>query len=855
MLLILLGCEPQIPKDDPDGEPDNGTNPDDSLPVLFTPDDSLIPPPTIAGQPLLNELRYATAGDIPQFVELKGVTDADLASGLNLQNEIGENFLIPAAAKPADGSGIITVYFHSQNLVTGDAVHTDHASFLNAESGSLTLLDNLGSQIDYVAWGLTRPDSARLGNGGVSDELLPGSTIGRRPGSTSPDRPHEWITFEGLLTTPGQPNRCLGVLVLLPISGALVESGERTLSWYPAPGAVQYQVQVAIDADSNNLIIDQIVDEPAYISTFAAGEYRWRVQAILSDGSRTDFSTTSQFQVTDNFDAFFASADPQNKSIGPKAKSETLDHNVPLYAQRKDTYMLHPKSDQETGDHAWNAPHPFDRSRWNDPADNSNCSAASISMVNGFFANAGGSQPYLSQDRIEVAARTHLSGNISPNADLNYGEGLNPSQIIPGLEFAIGVTPALHHIASLLDPLQTVIAAQLHLPPPYPESFRTGFWNDLKASIDANRPLLFGVWQPGFSAGHAMVATRYAEAANGEQYVGLNDPWYPEFRWQRLKELLVAHYYVLPAAGTARADTPEYLSPPSSANGNDDDNDGVLNFDEIIRFSTDPKKSDTDMDCVPDLEEINNSVFDEKHGWGTYYTDLRGSQLPTSRHHGSDGQARKNKPPELTSDSDDGGLPDAAEDLDLDGEKDPGEGDRFDPSDDPTSITGYYRVFRNNFESEPGFTTEEVSEMYVDFNLHAGGNGMFSGTANVRHNYRVSHDIAGVPGGDCETDHHSDFIINEIQYTVAAKGHYECNALIIQADPPHAPFVNVPGTFSDTCRGSNPSSFSILGTWAITTLSPDKLVEHSPGRLVYRSLSPVRDGPDLHTDYEATLSK
>jgi len=805
-------------------------------PTVFLPDDTLVPPPALGDGALLNELRYRVAEGESQFVELKGVSPTALANGLSLRNDAGEVYAIPAALVPADANGIVTIYFDSQNLIAADVVHADRGALLNAESGSLQLLDQAGNILDAVAWGLDRVDSVRLSNGGIVDQLLPQATIGRPPSSVTPSSSGQWVTFDAPLATPGRPNRNLCVTVLLPTHGALVETGERILSWYPVEGAAHYRVQVAGDSAPDILLVDQVVDDPLFAFTVAAGQYTWRVQAMMADGSLADFSTTSQFQVVDSFDAFFEQQDaPGAKALGRNAKSSSLTRRVPLYAQRKDTYMLHPKSNQEDGDHAWNAPHALDTSRWGDPADNCNCAPASISMINGFFAQAGGSTPHLSQDRIEVAARTHIAApGISPNHDLNYGEGLDPSKIIAGMDFALGVKPALKHVHDYLKPDISLLWGQ---PLAYPQEFRNLFFADLKISIAADQPVLIGVWQQGFPAGHAMVATHYAETPK-DRWVGVNDPWYPEFRWQQLSKLPVGHYYILPPGGaTPRADTPEYLSSPSKANGNDDDEDGVSNFDEIIRFGTDPKKKDTDDDCVNDLEEIRSSVFDREHGWGTYYTAIALKQTPES-----DGQARRDRQPELTPDSDGGGLPDFVEDLNQNGqiEPDKGESDPFDPSDDARKITGTYRNFLDRVE--PGFHSERFTDLVFDLSTE---DRKITGTVKATWNSNWTQEVPADPP-ECPSPRTTTATYDTVERTLQADVEFLCSpdalgpVMIIREREPIYQFSQQVSYF-DPCRGPSRS----LPTPATYVLFFSRSVSATPDQFF--------TGPNRHVQYKARV--
>ena len=91
----------------------------------------------------------------------------------------------------------------------------------------------------------------------------------------------------------------------------------------------------------------------------------------------------------------------------------------------------------------------------------------------------------------------------------------------------------------------------------------------------------------------------------------------------------------------------------------DTDGDGIIDFDEINRFHTDPYKVDTDGDGIDDKTEIRSYTFLSDDSFDSF--DIRKPD--------ADGDGLR---AELDSDSDNGGVPDELEDINHNGIMDPG---------------------------------------------------------------------------------------------------------------------------------------------------------------------------------------
>jgi hypothetical protein len=580
---------------------------------------------------LLNEVSFNPAATQPQFVELRMPADAPgRPAGFWLENEKGEQYHLPATLDSLPAGSPLLILFDGGNLVQGATVHADRMAFLNTESGSVRLLNSTGGLIDQIDWGANEPWGIPVGRGGVVFAAEPGTALARIPSSTQAFEGLDWIITFADQASPGSVNPAPGVAVLLPFHGAVSFEPDVPLSWYPVTGAVQYRVQVANESNFTAPVLDITVEAPpVHTGSLPPADYFWRVQAINSNGQASDFSPAPLLTITSGQ----SGATPSALQAG-NALEVTLP--VPLLAQRKDTRMLLLESSVETGPHAWDVAHPGLDEK--DRADNGNCALASIAMIARYY---GGN---LSQDRIGYEMfKDRVKG---PERDLNYGEGLRDEEVARGLSWALGAT-ARRFVITEGDP-----------------GAATTFWNTVKAEIDSSpgRPLIGLIgYGPGKNAnGHALVIRGYAEDAKGNRFLLVNDPFFgpginpvhqyslfPPFepfstgRWKG--------FVAVPLSGIK-------VPPEEPEIALDSDRDGVVDFDESKRFSTDPLKADTDQDELTDKNDIRYSVFGTLlHG---YAYNWRKCKVGPCR-----------VPMEKDPDSDHGGCYDGFEDSNHDGKR------------------------------------------------------------------------------------------------------------------------------------------------------------------------------------------
>ena len=635
---------------------------------------------------LLTEVRFDPSPGDTAFVELlnAGTKPVDL---LRFVLRVGGSDLpLPRLIDSLAPGARLVVRFDGSGRTERRVVHAAANYKIAADSGSIELLRDDRLRLDRVAWG-TSPDAVSLGDGGfVHSTLERGSSIGRPPGANARGAITDWVVYPRAQVTPGQPNPLPAVDQLLPLDGVVIDEPTVNLAWYPVPGAARYRVQVAGDSTFARVALDQTVTLPEVpAARLALGAYVWRVQAIDARGNGAAWSDFSVLELAAPAEA---PASPKPARGGPNDAATEVEEQstrvilpVPYLTQHKDTKMLLLEEQQEKGAHAWDVDH-RSPSRV-DPADTKNCALANTAMVNHFF---GGD---LSQDRIgyEILSRnvTKYVGPVSstratsyapgapttftlgeafggqlgtilkevqsgPERDLNYGQGLDIPHTVAAMAYAMGAPPEV-----VLD-----------------YGTKDQFWSDLTSELKGGRPMV------GANGHHAFVIRGY-ELRGRRRLIFINDP----ANGQQTIDIDAAR---LPAS---QLTTFKFLSTPKIARQEpevtrDGDGDGVVDFDELERFKTNPMNQDTDADGVHDKQDIRAGVFEVEFDLG--YAWNPGPNSP-GRDFDEDGL-----PTELDADSDwpvggnsrgvsDGCL-DGDEDKNGDGIHDASETFNFNPSDD-----------------------------------------------------------------------------------------------------------------------------------------------------------------------------
>ena len=399
-----------------------------------------------------------------------------------------------------------------------------------------------------------------------------------------------------------------GPILMYPENGTYTTDHIITLGWFDEEWAQQYFLQVDNNTDFSSPEIETYVVEAQFTTEFplSDGTYYWRVKAISDKKSKWLWADKAEITIF--------------TVLGIRAPSADL--GITAQQQHKDTRMLCLKGCSLTGAHAWDDEH-VTRGCLHD---NWYCVRAAISMINSYYSG------HLSQDRISyyILEERLGAGDGIPENDLGHGKGISSANTKAGLSWA------LNRVA-ISNPQGKPAFAQI------------------KTWIDNGQPILRR--EPVDDHWHATVIDGYDDAG---QLVHVIDPWTGAEGTFAYNTVSVVEVWVPPSGAPARSDEVSLTK--------DTDNDGIVDFDEEMRFKTDINDENTDDDCLPDKIEIQsytfiNDVFD--------INDVRKPDV--------DGDGER---AELDPDTDDGGVIDGCEDKNANGKVDPGETDPFKKDDD-----------------------------------------------------------------------------------------------------------------------------------------------------------------------------
>jgi hypothetical protein len=234
----------------------------------------------------------------------------------------------------------------------------------------------------------------------------------------------------------------------------------------------------------------------------------------------------------------------------------------------------------------------------------------------------------LSQDRIAYFTEEENTGvgNGIPEGDLAHGIGMSYSSIDGGEE-----TEALEWAT---DETTTFMDAN----PTFAQ---------IQAWIDNSQPIM--TRKPG----HLRTMNGYRVDDAGTQWVHIMDPWSGE-RWETFTTW----------DGEAKGTWVGPVSAPNARNDettvwSDSDNDGIMDFDEQIRFLTGRFDKDSDNDSVEDKNDIREYVFNAADAYNKRNADFD-----------LDGNRKENDP-----DNDGDTFNDGCEDKNFNGKYEPALGE------------------------------------------------------------------------------------------------------------------------------------------------------------------------------------
>jgi len=579
----------------------------------------------------LNEvLFFASTG--PEWVELYNTGSDAMDIGLfQISNEKGDTYDIPEELPIVPPGGYVVILFdglgYNQNDYDFDdgyaVLHTNTLSgdvFDNA-SDSCTLYSgsfgNSGSKVDFVAWGDYAHDGHYVNNAegyGSIGPVKSNQSIGVHPDVyTALIRVH-WVIYAENETTQGKKNAIPAPVPVSPYENWQIGVDKVSFAWTGwFINIKEFHLEMDNNDDFNSPMISAKTKGSVYHydASLQDGKYYWRVKAITKNSEESLWSQTYTFEI-------------KTETRSPLRLTLDLMLYPPLL-QRKDTHLLCPACPAKSTTidlHHWDAPHICSpESAWSCPHCKLNCVRASVAMINHYFDGK------VSQDRIAYAMYGTVANKHYYAAQLGH--------MIGGAASEYDVTKALRYA---LKDKPSVWAEDIT-------------FSKVMNYIVQMRPLV--VSRPG----HAMVIDGFDQFGDSsENWVHIIDPWTGKEMPVRLSTSNLRRIWAPPA--DSKGIKEENLKV-------DFDEDGITDFDEINRFLTDPKNSDTDGDGIPDKVEI----------WAWAY-----------------GKGTKPRRPDMpggiwvTSNYDYDLYEDGDEDLNKNGNVDPGECDPF-VADTPIKIT------------------------------------------------------------------------------------------------------------------------------------------------------------------------
>lgn len=588
-------------------------------------------------------------------------------NGWQISNEAGQIYTLPSSLPALPRDVYVLIYFDGSGPAGNDYDPSDGKVVLHTPSGLTDIFPDEAGQaalyrsgtpsadniVDFVAWGgYSETAGANAVTAGVwgageavsfengfgdiseADILEPNESIGRFPGGQG-EGAILWANYPASKLTPGAANPVQPVLFITPEDGAKVDTTTLSLSWRRAAGATAYRFQLDNNADFSSPLIDATTSNTYFKPqpALASGAYYWRINPLRL-GHPSGWSQGFGIEVVNLGSAL------QSEGLNPDAAGEKV-LGIARVRQNKDSRLLGldgaPEGDPTTDlpENAWDSPAPCTEPPCADNTKylhgNQYCVRASIRMVASYYHTSA--SDILSMDRIsyhilqEWSGNTHAGTNdATPDNDLGFNRGMYyPDEEDEGFSWALNIS--------------------------YTTPGGKPTFADVRTWIDANRPIMFR------NPGHMMVIDGYRETEGGDQFLHVLDPDQPpDFeRWQDYDTQTISGYWVGPAGGPANGQSRE----DEASVWTDSDGDGIMNFDEVTRFSLDPYDADSDGDWVQDKQDMREYVFDNS---GNY--SFRSSDTD------SDGLRK-----EADLDNDNDSTPDGCEDTNYNGKYESGLGE------------------------------------------------------------------------------------------------------------------------------------------------------------------------------------
>ena len=422
--------------------------------------------------------------------------------------------------------------------------------------------------------------------------------------------------------------------------------GERVhFAWREVDNAASYRLNV-LSASDSTIVLQTVTEKNRVDARLEAGEYLWNVEA-------SEYGSESSF-----WDGNLIRTDTPYKLIvfadTTYLMSKSL--NVLPLSARKDTRLLDLKWGEMALAREWDKPH-LDHEHY-DEEEHSRCWAVGAQMLNRYY---GGD---LTQDEIKLKFKGYP--NVSVFSDSIRAKLLGAFlHYYQGGMFAESFENILDWVLGGNVTLQRTDEA--------PSDSETMKW--------INRGIPLYVW----THSHVMIIDAYRYSLSKRLDVRLlNTDNNGTVEWRSLRSTEIKGFIAAEISRTVRNSDKRIHT--------DSDGDGLMDFDEIERFGTNPNNPDSDGDGVDDKTEIfsytiRDTIVDKDSTiWKIGLNKLTFADI--------DGDGLR---AEMDFDSDGGGVSDGSEDKNQNGILESGETDVYNADDDDSSNTGPVNV--------PGNTT------------------------------------------------------------------------------------------------------------------------------------------------------
>ena len=467
------------------------------------------------------------------------------------------------------------------------------------------------------------------------------------------------------------------------------DSGLKTVkfAWHPVDEAIGYNLTVK--KSDGSIVFNQFIHHFSHKLKLGEGTYLWSVSAVFKDNQYTISNPWMDHYII-----------WKTKSVAPCTTiTDEVYLQVPQYGVHKDTRMLVPNWGElaEYPEISWDHPDVFVYKFGYEFSINniflgnplfyevdSRCWAVGIQILNAYYHGN------LTQDEIKFYGKTVGFENVTTMLG-THSRDERDKIISPFVLKDLGSGYAPEVYVTLKWALQIDDSRLVH------GGFDGGPFDPdfVKEHIDKRRPIYFG------DDSHAMIVDGYRYSLGKFQVHVVNLYNGGEADWLWNESVKVNMYFVPKHVGVPRMTDPRVHQ--------DSDKDGIVDFDEVVRFNTNPNREDSDGDGIKDKEEIFSYTIKEPLTKMMQFTTLSGyidtkelmlgeylvdehldhpfsDVLRFEEFADIDGDGNR---AEMDVDSDhpnNDGLPDGVEDLNHNGYVDNGETDPYNFADDGAAI-------------------------------------------------------------------------------------------------------------------------------------------------------------------------